>query len=265
MKERGENTKIRFETDLKNFASRFGIKMPENRAIIDRVLELILDEFNGNVDEIKAHYDELVTRVESLAYDVYLNYQRDYGYKVLSALGSYLLQTGSIVSAQDIPDALGDSFETLDSFFLSLGQSRKARAGKVFEQIHSRLFSMLGYPFTEQPVIGGKPDFVMPSIEAYKVMSMECIIFTAKRTLRERWRQIVTEGTGGAVFYLATIDQNITEQQFYEMKRHKIYVVVPKSIKDSKYTLSNNVISFGEFFTNHLDHKMKLWKESGMI
>lgn len=239
--------------------------MPENRAIIDRVMELILDEFYGNIDEIKTHYDELVTRVERMAYEVYLDYQKNYGYKVLSALGSYLVQTGAIFSVQDVPDALGDSFETLDSFFLSLGQSRKARAGKVFEQIHSRLFNKLGYPFTEQPVIGGKPDFVMPSIEAYKKMSMECIVFTAKRTLRERWRQIVTEGTGGAVFYLATIDEKITEQQFREMKTHKIYVVVPKSIKEAKYSFSKNVISFGEFFTNHLDHKMRIWKESGLI
>lgn len=257
--------KYHFPANLKGFASESGINMPENRAIMDRVMELILDEFDGNILTIKDHYDELVTRVESMAYEVYLEYQSNYGYKVLSALGDYLMKTGAISTVQDIPEALGDSFETLDKFFLSLGQSRKARAGKVFEQIHSRLFRTLGYPFTEQPVIGGKPDFVMPNLEAYRSMSMECIIFTAKRTLRERWRQIVTEGTGGAVFYLATIDQSITEQQFVEMKGHKIYAVVPKSIKDSKYSLSNNVISFREFFINHLDPKMKIWKERGLI
>lgn len=41
----------------------------------------------------------------------------------------------------------------------------------------------------------------------------DATIFTIKGTLRERWRQIVTEGTRGLGFFLATIDEGMKESQ----------------------------------------------------
>src|SRR3990170_4283733 len=113
----------------------------------------------------------------------------------------------------------------------------------------------LNYPFDEQQVINGKPDFLMPSRRHYDRNLMDCIIFTAKRTLRERWRQIVTEGTRGLGFYLATIDEGISAPQLGEMLNHRIYIVVPENIKRkiASYNAAPNVITYEDFFRQHLD------------
>ncbi|MDO8302248.1 MAG: type II restriction endonuclease [Sedimentisphaerales bacterium] len=90
---------------------------------------------------------------------------------------------------------------------------------------------------------------------------MDCIIFTAKRTIRERWRQIVTEGTRGLGFFLATIDTSISDKQLAEMKAHRIYLVVPRDIRMSgKYQEAENVLDFETFFLDHLDPAMARWR-----
>jgi hypothetical protein len=102
----------------------------------------------------------------------------------------------------------------------------------------------LNYPFEEQQVINGKPDFLMPNKQHWDDNTMDCIIFTVKRSLRERWRQIVTEGTRGLGFYLATIDESISSTQISEILSNRIYLVVPSRIKQETETYSStpNVI-----------------------
>ena len=139
---------------------------------------------------------------------------------------------------------LGSYLTVFDRFFLSMAQSRRTRAGNSFESLQNALFKELAYPFDEQKVINGKPDFIMPSYEHFKRNPIDCIIFTAKRTLRERWRQIVTEGTRGLGFFLATIDQKVTSSQLAEMHQNRIYLVCPESIKIEKYNDKVNVLSY---------------------
>lgn len=160
---------------------------------------------------------------------------------------------------------MGEYFKLFDTFFLSLAQSRKSRAGRSFEAIHNALFKELSYPFDEQKVINGKPDFIMPSYGHFLENPIDCIIFTAKRTLRERWRQIVTEGTRGLGFYLATIDEGISSNQLTEAHNNRIYIVCPSRIKNQFYKDKVNVLSFTQFFKDHLDPAMERWKRNNVI
>ena len=127
------------------------------------------------------------------------------------------------------------------------------------------LFGILGYPYTPQAVINGQPDFLLPSVEHFKKNAMDCIIFTVKRTLRERWRQIVTEGTRGYLFYLATIDEDIASRDLNEIHKNRIYLVVPERIRAETYPDQPNVISFETFFESHLDPAMKRWRKNKII
>lgn len=174
---------------------------------------------------------------------------------------------GSALSTPNFEEAVRNSFDELNRFFLSLAQSRKARAGGAFEAIIRKLFTALEYPFDEQIVINGKPDFLLPGEAHYRKHPSDCIIFTAKRTLRERWRQIVTEGTRGLGFFLATIDEKVTETQMDEMKASRIYLVVEGRLKDGNETYKQalNVITFESFFRHHLDPAMQRWKEDGIV
>lgn len=107
----------------------------------------------------------------------------------------------------------------------------------------------------------------MPNEAHYRKLATDCIIFTAKRTVRERWRQIATEGTRGKALYLATIDEGVSGKQADEMRQHRIYLVLPQKLKVDvpAYRGAPNVISFEDFFTDHLDPAMKRWRRAGIV
>ncbi len=77
----------------------------------------------------------------------------------------------------------------------------------------------------------------------------------------------MTEGTRGLGFYLATIDEGISAQQLGEMLNHRIYIVIPGNIKIriTSYGAAPNVITYEDFFRQHLDPAVKRWKENGVI
>ncbi|MFH1683619.1 MAG: type II restriction endonuclease [Candidatus Margulisiibacteriota bacterium] len=251
--------------NLKDFANGKGFCLKSPVEIIEEARDNVTRRHSYTVTQIKTNFDGLIDETEREAHQVYLKYEKQYGQDVFLAFVNYLVAEGEISSVNGIGEILGRYFKAFDKFFLSIAQSRKSRAGKTFERIHNALFKKLGYPFDEQVVIDGQPDFLMPSADHYNRNPMDCIIFTAKRTLRERWRQIVTEGTRGLGFYLATIDENVSESQLREMLDHRINLVCPQRIKDAQYPDVVNVISFAKFFDDYLDPAMERWRSNGVI
>ena len=245
-------------TDLKSYATDVGIVLPHHDEILTEAVTTVAAEYGGDQGKLKRNFDKVIQDTERQAYNLYLQYEREYGSKVLATLVNAIAAAGAS-SIVEIGRRLGEHHKTLDRFYLSLAQSRKARAGRVFETIHNQLFKALNYPFDEQPTINGKPDFVMPSVQHYRTNPLGCVIFTAKRTLRERWRQVVTEGTRGIGFYLATIDEGVSENALKEMIDHRIFLVVPKEIKNACYKNASNVLTFQSFFEDHLDPKKVVW------
>lgn len=241
----------------------YNLKMASPADVINEAL-LALPREAMEKQYVKSNFSVLIGETENAAHEIYKSYQKKCG---TTALLRYFGLDGLEPATSNFSDALRDSFEELNSFFLSLAQSRKARAGKAFEEIIKQLFKILEYPFDEQIVINGKPDFLLPSEEHYRRHAADCIIFTAKRTLRERWRQIVTEGTRGLGFFLATIDEDVTEMQLGEMKANRIYLVVEGRLKDrhEKYRQALNVITFENFFRYHLDPAMDRWRENKVV
>ena len=250
---------------LATLSAAFKSKIPSGAKIIDRAIGSCLAGRESDTVWIKENFSELIERIQADAYAEYLTAEGEAGAFAIRTTFAPLV--GSPGSADALLDLLRVHFGAVDKFFLSLGQGRKPRAGKAFETALKRLFIKLDYPFTAQALIDGQPDFLLPSIEHYKRNAMDCIIFTAKRTLRERWRQIVTEGSRGLGFFLATIDQNVAVSQLTEMLHHRIYLVVPKTLKTGieHYQDAPNVITFEEFFSRHLDPSMKRWQDSRVL
>ena len=242
----------------------FGKKIPDNEGIIDEAFNSLPTE-QRSAQYIKDHFSSLVSQIEDNAHRIYRTHE--------TSIGSEVLRDFFTVDGTQIPrpEALGNiiqaSFGDLNGFFLSLSQSRRTRAGKAFEIIIRKLFKSLSYPFDEQIIINGKPDFLLPGEAHYRRHATDCIIFTAKRTLRERWRQIVTEGTRGHGFFLATIDEDVSSNGLAEMNDNRIYLVTPDHIKSSieHYRSAPNVISFEAFFRQQLDPAMQRWRENGVI
>ena len=224
---------------------KFKDEMPSNA----QLCEAAANEYLRNHDSayIRSNFSGLIDELNQQVYNKYLEAQSKTGQQVIE---------GRIVSG------LENLYEELDSFYMSVFQSRKSRAGGAFEFIIQELFIRLGYPFSTQVNIeGAKPDFVLPSDEYFREDPLGSIIFTAKRTLRERWRQVVTEANKGYGFFLATIDGKVSANQIQQMATHKVHMVVPESLLDEidHYGQAKNVISFENFFKHHLDPAMTRW------
>jgi hypothetical protein len=251
-------------TDLRLFAASKGIIMKSHKDIAAEMARREVKRARS-ISDIKERFDSIVLETEKEFYALYLLYEEKYGGAVIEEFVNHLREKGEITGLDDLGVVLSRHFKLLDRFFVSMGNARKSRAGTAFESIHNSLFKKLSYPFEEQVVINGKPDFLMPSAAYFRRNPIDCVIFTAKRTIRERWRQIVTEGTRGLGFYLATIDAKVSRKQLEEMLIHRIRLVVPEEIRDKYYTDEDNVLSFRQFFEEHLDPKVELWRKKGII
>ncbi|WP_346838419.1 type II restriction endonuclease [Microbulbifer sp. SAOS-129_SWC] len=220
--------------------------IPSNNILCKAAAEEI---FSGkSKEDIKENFSQYVTALQNRIYEKYLEHEQASAQSVID---------------QQIQEKQAIYFPDLNKLTMSLSQSRKSRAGKAFEGIFQELFSRLGYSYSDQVDIdGAKPDFVMPSEEYFREKPLESIIFTAKRTLRERWRQVVTEANKGYSFFLATFDEKISSNQIEQAAKHKIYVVVPKPLKNDipHYKSSYNVLSFEEFLKLHLDPAVQRWR-----
>ena len=227
----------------------FKKEVPVNDILCKRAADIVLK--GKSETYIKANFSQLFDEMQAEIYQQYLKAENDAGQAIIDRL---LRETGTV------------RFEDMNSFLMSIFQSRKSRAGKAFEYIIRELFSRLSYPFAEQvDVDGATPDFIMPSEEVFRDNPLGSIIFTAKRTLRERWRQVVTEANKGYGFFLATLDDKVTESQIDQAAKNKIYIVVPQALKGANKTYKNapSVLSFEQFFEQHLDPAMLRWsKES---
>lgn len=246
-----------------DFLSELADKYMTSQAVlIERATEHVLAEMKiATVPDLKAAFDEVLVSIEVETYRLYLEDERrmtaqavrDLFFKSLEGTGPY--------SRDQVAGAADGAAIELARLFMHLSQSRRSKAGRTFETNLRGLFRRLSYPFDEQIVINGKPDFLMPGKALFDVNPAECIIFTAKRTLRERWRQITTEGKHFRLF-LATIDEGVSENQLKEMLKQQVYLVIPrKKIEASAvYGGAQNVLSFGEFFRDFLDPAVTRWK-----
>lgn len=236
-------------------------RIPQSSELVKRLLDEMEKSNKLRTEDIKSNFSNLVENLQKDVYKMYLKLEKEAVQRLLNDYFSRFSSGGTDCIIREF----GKHIHDLDKLFLSLSQSRRSRAGKAFEDILKVLFKMLEYPFDEKPVIDGRPDFILPSKEHYKTNAMDCIIFTSKRTLRERWRQIVTEGTRGLGFFLATIDEDVSKKGLGEMKNHRIWIVVPERIKKKHYPDAINAITFEEFFEDHLDPKVKSWKRNDVI
>jgi hypothetical protein len=242
--------------------SAFNRTIPSGQSIARRAVDSVLAGHEHDAPWIKENFSQLVEDIQLRAFEEYVQAEQTSGSAALREV--FLRLAGGTASAAAVPELLGDYFPSLDKFFLGLTQGRRVRAGRTFEHLIRDLFERLGYPFTRQPIINGQPDFLMPSEEHFRRHAMDCIIFTAKRTLRERWRQITSEGTRGLGFFLATIDAKVN-RDLEDMRHERITLVVPARIKEAVYPAAPNVVSFEYFFQYYVDPAMERWRAAGII
>lgn len=148
--------------------------------------------------------------------------------------------------------------EHIYALTLSNTQSRRSRAGKEFEAIIELLLMGANIPFDSQGNIGKQTfinkglgklvDVVSPSVIEFDINKRNTILISAKTTLRERWQEVPEEmgRTGAREMFLATLDDNISDEVLDTLYEANIQVVTTKRIREDKYSHNPRVLDFEE-------------------
>jgi len=237
--------------------------MPSSTAVSETALNAVLETFGGDVEAMKRGASRIICDSEELGYQIYLEAEHPASVTALTETFGSLL--ASDATGNDGIRLVADNARALNQFYLSMSQSRKVRAGGAFESYFETLFRNLGYPFERENLVNGTPDFVFPSARHFNYLPTDCIVFTCKRTLRERWRQITTEGSRGFVLYLGTMDKDVKANDLDQMNQQKVLLVVPHDIRVSCYPTRPNVLSVEQFLVDYLDPGVERWLRNKVI
>jgi EcoRII C terminal/Restriction endonuclease EcoRII, N-terminal len=127
-------------------------------------------------------------------------------------------------------------FESIDRFLEvanTLLQRRKSRAGRSLENHVGALLRDAGIPHVVRADIRGRPDIVVPSVEAYRDEGFpedRLFVIAVKTTCRDRWRQVLEEGPRVNRRYLVTTQRGMSIEQMNLMHAAGIVLVVPKRL-----------------------------------
>ncbi len=140
-----------------------------------------------------------------------------------------------------VGEQLKHGFKDVDDFVnlsLSVHNRRKSRAGHAFENHLSAVFRAHGLVFERAATLENKakPDFLFPSAEHYfdKKFSVELLtLLGAKTTCKDRWRQVLAEGSRIKKKHLVTLEPAISENQLDEMQGNSLQLVVPASLHET--------------------------------
>ncbi|MGA1831232.1 type II restriction endonuclease [Rhizobium wenxiniae] len=227
----------------------------DNAAELDFTARYILDELGIEVEEPEA--DRLDTLIEKFG----LVFPPT---RVLSELARTSLPQ---VSAADDPDAAlmawidmeeqlfrrlerhvvadrikngfhsdeGTDVDGFMGFSKSVQNRRKKRAGLALEHHLEAVFSAHKVRFDREAETENrnKPDFLFPGQEEYRNPAFPAARLTmlgSKSTLKDRWRQVLSEAERITLKHLLTLEPGISENQTDEMRAKQLQLVLPQSL-----------------------------------
>lgn len=120
-------------------------------------------------------------------------------------------------------------------FSLSVQNRRKARAGFALENHIEALLTACRIRFDRgaETENRNKPDFLFPGRTEYIDASFPSAALTmlgAKSTLKDRWRQVLSEASRIETKHLLTLEPSVSTNQTDEMQAKSLQLVVPTSL-----------------------------------
>lgn len=121
------------------------------------------------------------------------------------------------------------------SFSLSVQNRRKSRAGRALENHLEALFAIYGLRCERgvETENRNRPDFLFPGQAEYRdagFPSSRLTMLGAKSTLKDRWRQVLSEAERIETKHLLTLVPSISTNQTDEMRAKRLQLVVPAGL-----------------------------------
>jgi len=131
-----------------------------------------------------------------------------------------------------------DDVDEFISFSLSVQNRRKSRAGQALENHIEQVLKDHEITYSRGKVTENraKPDFIFPGINYYHDSGFpesRLTMLGAKRTCKDRWRQVLSEAERINEKHLLTFEPGISENQTDEMRSNSLRLVVPSSFHDT--------------------------------
>lgn len=125
-----------------------------------------------------------------------------------------------------------------NAFSLSVQNRRKARAGQALENHLEALFLANDLRFQRgvETENRNRPDFLFPGQAEYRNPEFPATMLTmlgAKSTLKDRWRQVLSEAARIDRKHLLTLEPGISENQTNEMRAKSLQLVLPKPLHET--------------------------------
>lgn len=142
-----------------------------------------------------------------------------------------------------VADRIGGGFrspEGIDvdgflSFSLSVQNRRKSRVGLALENHLEAIFSgcAVRYRRGAETENRNKPDFLFPGPDQYcdpTFPAERLTMLGAKSTLKDRWRQVLSEARRVENKHILTLEPGISENQTDEMRAKRLQLVIPRPL-----------------------------------
>ncbi len=268
------------------------IKSPKETAHLAMLANQVAIESMLNNGKIS----EAILELRQLSYDEFLKEESIFNGVVLSEIGkkfdapkamldsaSQFLFEQNISSAAEFREKISQLFGAyaghispyIYQLCLSNTQSRRSRAGKVFEGIIYFLYEHFEYAYESQSAIGKKAftqlglgkvvDSILPNREAFSQMRTKTIVGSMKTTLRERWQEVVEEIQRSSLpnIFLLTVDDDISESKADQMAQHNIILVVLAEIKKQpRLANKRSIIDFETYFKHEIPEVLSYWERN---
>lgn len=155
---------------------------------------------------------------------------------------------------------LSDSFEQTEPLrsdalmwkgFTSLSNQSRKRAGVHMELSVRWILNKLNVPNALGKPVTGRSDLVCPDIETFDSHPERCVVLEFKRTLRERWKEVIDEiSKSGRNVFLLTLDDYISDALVESMHKGNVTMYVPDAVYGKLKKKPGRLRALGNFVTD---------------
>lgn len=225
-------------------------KIPALEGIFQEGVQKIRNECPNilNKKYIKNNFSECVIKLESTAFSLYLQYQKEMFYEGIE----FWIQENKDKLRRlykDIKDPIKFANEVcrlvyplIQRIEFRAGQKRKARGGGTFELVFEYLLKELGIPCEKPKGKARKTlkriDLVIPNQKTALTHPDKAFFLSCKRTLRERWKQTIPERKPSWRVFLTTVDESLPEDKAIEIDELGMIIFVRDELKNKPHLIN---------------------------
>jgi len=246
-------------------------RLPTSDVIVNETFEKL--EFlpeKVKPEEVQKNFNEMLRKVWLETLHVLENYEeRIYPANVIEGLMALkkdvIEESIKVAQNEGYTQAVKFLFSSLYSYFrgifLSIGQGRMTRGGRDFELQFGKLLELMNVPY-QKIKRAYRVDFMIPSDDLFQKNPTAAAIASAKRTLRERWREVVEElhAMRSPNIFLVTADQDVAQSHVKSIcGDYRIHLVVWDEVK-VKYSHEPLVLGYTQWINERIPLLQQFWK-----